>query len=93
MRRAEGDNNSSNGRRFLALCPRDVTPMCARYMYAGVFLIANILAWLVREEHVKFFEGQRHSGCQGRRDCLAAEAVLITSHTSFVRTSLQLFLC
>ncbi|CAL4897269.1 unnamed protein product [Urochloa decumbens] len=59
-------------------------PLQARYVYAGLFLLANILAWAVREEHVKFFEGQRRYGCQGHRDCLAAEGVLLTSHTSFV---------
>jgi hypothetical protein len=83
---AGGGAVNNNGQRlvgFVYCCPR-TSPMQARYVYAGLFLVANILAWTVRQEHVKFFEGQRRYGCKGHRDCLAAEAVLITSHTTFV---------
>jgi hypothetical protein len=83
---AGGGAVNNNGQRlvgFVYCCPR-TSPMQARYVYAGLFLVANILAWTVRQEQVKFFEGQRRYGCKGHRDCLAAEAVLITSHTTFV---------
>jgi hypothetical protein len=55
-----------------------------------LFLLANIFAWVVRQSHVAFFEGQRHTGCHGDRDCLAAEGVLMISLTSFVSSENKL---
>ncbi|KAG2582466.1 hypothetical protein PVAP13_6KG110870 [Panicum virgatum] len=67
------------------------SPMVARYFYAILFLLANLSAWSVRENHMTFFEGQRLNGCLGDRDCLAAEVVLIISLTSFLFFSIMFF--
>jgi hypothetical protein len=58
--------------------------MAARYPYAGLFLLANFFAWIVRESQVTFFQRQRLSGCRGDRNCLQAEGVLLISMTCFV---------
>nr|CAB3488841.1 unnamed protein product [Digitaria exilis] len=58
-------------------------PMRVRYVYATLFLVANVFAWVTRESRVTFFQGQRLNGCHGDRECLAADAVLIISFASF----------
>lgn len=80
QRRDEEEQTQEKHGRFLS-------PKTVCYIYAGLLLLATILAWAVREEHVKFFEGQRlRHGCKGHRDCLAVEGVLIISFfASFVR--------
>jgi hypothetical protein len=48
-------------------------------LYAALFLLAN---------HNSYFLNQRVGGCQGDRDCFAAESVLLaTSHAFFVSYS------
>lgn len=59
-------------------------PMRVRFVYAALFLVANVLAWVTRESRVTFYQGQRLNGCHGDRDCLAADAVLLISFASFV---------
>ncbi|TVU21514.1 hypothetical protein EJB05_31154 [Eragrostis curvula] len=52
-------------------------PMLARYLYALVFLVANLLAWTLRDYgHSALFELQRLKVCQGSRACFGAEGVL-----------------
>lgn len=78
-----GDDNGH--REHHCSCPSLTTPMSARYVYAGIFFLANIVAWVERENPITYFRGQRLiSGCEGNRDCLAAEAVLIISLALFV---------
>ncbi|XP_072151116.1 uncharacterized protein [Setaria viridis] len=55
--RAQTGGDGGNGHRFY----QHPSPMTVRYVYAVLFLLANIL-----------FEGQRRSGCHGDHDCLAA---------------------
>ncbi|AQK82280.1 Serinc-domain containing serine and sphingolipid biosynthesis protein [Zea mays] len=58
------------------------SPMIVRYVYAVLFLLANLSAWLTRENGISYFISQRVSGgCHGDRGCLAAEAVLVMSQT------------
>jgi hypothetical protein len=84
--RTESERPDAGGRHRFCWHP---SPMAVRYMYTALFLLANIFAWVVRESHVTFFEGQRHNGCHGDHDCLAADAVLVISHTCFVRILAQ----
>jgi len=81
------DRNGSSGSGFVgeawSFCQHP-GPMDARYIYAALFLIGNVLAWVLRENPKPFFVGQRHSGCHGNRDCLASEAVLMISFANFV---------
>ncbi|KAL6848063.1 hypothetical protein ACP4OV_022191 [Aristida adscensionis] len=52
-------------------------PMMARYVYALIFLLTNLLAWSVRDYGDSFLaELQRLKVCQGARYCLGAEGVL-----------------
>ncbi|KAG2555552.1 hypothetical protein PVAP13_8NG004006 [Panicum virgatum] len=63
---AGSDNNGrrDNPRSHRFCCQPDT--MVVRYIYALLFLLANIFAWVVRQSHVAFFEGQRHSDdCHG----------------------------
>jgi serine incorporator 1/3 len=64
-----------------------LSPMNVRYLYAALFLLANVVAWFSRENHSSYFLNQRVGGCQGDRDCYAAESVLATSHAFFVSYS------
>ncbi|CAM0145676.1 unnamed protein product [Urochloa decumbens] len=73
------DHHDSRCHRFC----RFPSPMSVRYIYTLLFLLANVFAWVIRESHVTFFERQRRSGCHGNHDCLAADGVLVISHTSF----------
>ncbi|XP_015898350.2 uncharacterized protein LOC107431853 [Ziziphus jujuba] len=55
-------------------------PWMARYVYALMFLLANLLAWAVRDYgRSALTEVQRLEGCQGAKDCLGAEGVLRVS--------------
>ncbi|KAL5661112.1 hypothetical protein ACJX0J_028237, partial [Zea mays] len=62
-----------------------LSPMNVRYLYAAIFLVANLSAWFARENTVSYYLKQRLSGaCQGDRGCLAAESVLVASHAFFL---------
>ncbi|KAF3441937.1 hypothetical protein FNV43_RR15853 [Rhamnella rubrinervis] len=55
-------------------------PLMARYVYALMFLVANLLAWAVRDYGSgALTEVQRLKGCEGAKDCLGAEGVLRVS--------------
>ncbi|KAL5572695.1 hypothetical protein UlMin_022292 [Ulmus minor] len=59
-------------------------PWMARYVYALIFLIANLLAWAARDYgRSAMTEIKRLKGCQGVRDCLGAEGVLRVSFGCF----------
>lgn len=66
-----------------SLCQQPGT-MAARYIYAVLFVIANVSAWWLRANPKEFYYRQRKSGCDGNRDCLASEAVLMISLAFFV---------
>ncbi|KAL5221787.1 hypothetical protein ABZP36_026500 [Zizania latifolia] len=67
------------------LCVGPPNPMMARYVYALIFLVTNLLAWTLRDfGHPVLGELQRLRGCQGARDCLGAEGVLRISLGCFV---------
>ncbi|KAG8495605.1 hypothetical protein CXB51_013315 [Gossypium anomalum] len=52
-------------------------PWMARYAYALIFLVSNLLAWAVRDYgHNAFPEMEKLKNCQGGRGCLGAEGVL-----------------
>lgn len=61
-------------------------PMVARYLYALIFLVTNLLAWTLRDYGSSAIAGlQRLKVCQGaRRHCLGAEGVLRVSLGCFV---------
>ncbi|AQK82283.1 Serinc-domain containing serine and sphingolipid biosynthesis protein [Zea mays] len=61
-----------------------LSPMNVRYLYAAIFLLANLSAWFARENTVSYHLKQRLSGCQGDRGCLAVESVLVASHAFFL---------
>ncbi|XP_047057759.1 probable serine incorporator isoform X1 [Lolium rigidum] len=68
--------------RYVCMGPN---PMMARYVYALIFLVTNLLAWTVRDYgHSALGELQRLKGCQGARDCLGAEGVLRISLGCFL---------
>lgn len=55
-------------------------PWMARYVYALMFLVANLLAWAARDYgRSALTEMERLKGCEGGRDCLGAEGVLRVS--------------
>ncbi|CAL4889030.1 unnamed protein product [Urochloa decumbens] len=88
------DDGRGNGYREDSLCHRfcqGPSPMFARYIYSLLFLLANFLAWAVRENHITFFQGQRLNGCLGNRDCLEAEVVMTISLTSFIHDQRNLW--
>ncbi|KAG8053168.1 hypothetical protein GUJ93_ZPchr0001g32339 [Zizania palustris] len=67
------------------LCVGPPNPMMARYVYALIFLVTNLLAWTLRDfGHSVLGELQRLRGCQGARYCLGAEGVLRISLGCFV---------
>ncbi|XP_066340815.1 uncharacterized protein [Miscanthus floridulus] len=87
----EMDVGGDNGHReHHCSCP-SLTTLSARYVYAGIFFLANIVAWVERENPITYFMGQRLSGCEGHRDCLAAEGVLIISLAFFLFFSIMFF--
>ncbi|OMO58064.1 TMS membrane protein/tumor differentially expressed protein [Corchorus olitorius] len=52
-------------------------PWMARYVYALIFLVSNLLAWGVRDYGRNAFpEMEKLKNCQGGRGCLGAEGVL-----------------
>ncbi|KAG8053179.1 hypothetical protein GUJ93_ZPchr0001g32470 [Zizania palustris] len=66
-------------------CVGPPNPMMARYVYALIFLVTNLLAWTLRDfGHSVLGELQRLRGCQGARYCLGAEGVLRISLGCFV---------
>ncbi|KAF3637298.1 hypothetical protein FXO38_18157 [Capsicum annuum] len=55
-------------------------PWMARYLYSLLFLIANLLAWAVRDYGLSILkEIKRLKGCNGGEDCMGAEGVLRVS--------------
>nr|CAB3471989.1 unnamed protein product [Digitaria exilis] len=60
-------------------------PMMARYLYALIFLVTNLLAWTLRDYgNSALAELQRLKVCQGARYCLGAEGVLRVSLGCFL---------
>lgn len=59
--------------------------MMARYLYALIFLVTNLLAWTLRDYgNSALDELQRLKVCQGARYCLGAEGVLRISLGCFL---------
>ncbi|PON40227.1 Serine incorporator/TMS membrane protein [Trema orientale] len=59
-------------------------PWMARYVYALMFLIANLLAWAARDYGGSLLtEMERLKGCEGAQDCLGAQGVLRVSLSCF----------
>ncbi|XP_062090738.1 uncharacterized protein LOC133797006 [Humulus lupulus] len=59
-------------------------PWMARYVYAFMFLIANLLAWAARDySSILLPEMERLKGCDGAQDCLGAHGVLRVSLSCF----------
>ncbi|KAL2553743.1 Serinc-domain containing serine and sphingolipid biosynthesis protein [Forsythia ovata] len=55
-------------------------PWMARYAYSLMFLLTNLLAWVVRDYGPSALtEMKRLKGCEGGKDCLGAEGVLRVS--------------
>ncbi|GMN50488.1 hypothetical protein TIFTF001_019650 [Ficus carica] len=55
-------------------------PWMARYVYALMFLVANLLAWAARDYgRSALTEMERLKGCDGGKDCLGAQGVLRVS--------------
>ncbi|KAM1046887.1 hypothetical protein ACFX2I_026280 [Malus domestica] len=60
-------------------------PWMARYVYGFMFLIANLMAWGVRDYGRNVLtEMERLKGCHGVKDCLGAEGVLRVSLGCFL---------
>ncbi|CAN1331233.1 Serine incorporator 3 [Linum perenne] len=61
-------------------------PWIARYVYALIFLSANLLAWAARDYGSKatLTEMHRLKVCEGKSECLGAEGVLRVSLGCFV---------
>ncbi|XP_061993613.1 uncharacterized protein LOC133711520 isoform X1 [Rosa rugosa] len=60
-------------------------PWMARYVYGLMFLLANLLAWAVRDYGKSFLmEMKRLERCEGQNECLAAEGVLRVSLGCFL---------
>ncbi|KAH0970485.1 hypothetical protein GBA52_022641 [Prunus armeniaca] len=60
-------------------------PWMARYVYGFMFLIANLLAWAVRDYGRNVLtEMERLKGCHGVKDCLGAQGVLRVSLACFM---------
>ncbi|KDP32305.1 hypothetical protein JCGZ_13230 [Jatropha curcas] len=86
-------SNSRNGRHAVIL--KDSSwfgqfrngrnPWMARYVYALIFLFANLLAWAARDYgHGALSEMERLRVCAGKSDCLGAEGVLRVSLGCFI---------
>ncbi|KAH9800512.1 hypothetical protein KPL71_000693 [Citrus sinensis] len=55
-------------------------PWMARYVYALIFLVANLLAWVVRDySSAALTEMEKLKNCQGGHHCLGAQGVLRVS--------------
>ncbi|KAG9140812.1 hypothetical protein Leryth_022540 [Lithospermum erythrorhizon] len=60
-------------------------PWMARYVYAMMFFIVNMLAWAVRDYgHIAFKEMERLNGCKEVKECLGAEGSLRVSLGCFI---------
>nr|XP_011458210.1 PREDICTED: probable serine incorporator isoform X2 [Fragaria vesca subsp. vesca] len=60
-------------------------PWMARYVYGFMFLLANLMAWAVRDYgNSVLIEMNRLRGCDGAHDCLATEGVLRVSLGCFL---------
>ncbi|GAA0154570.1 protein-binding activity modulator [Lithospermum erythrorhizon] len=60
-------------------------PWMARYVYSLMFLIANMLAWAVRDYgSTALTEMEKLKGCKGGKDCLGAEGALRVSLGCFI---------
>ncbi|AQK59150.1 Serinc-domain containing serine and sphingolipid biosynthesis protein [Zea mays] len=62
-----------------------LSPMNVRYLYAALFLVANVVAWFSRENHSSYFLNQRVGGCQGKIAHLGAGIFLLVQLVSFMR--------
>ncbi|RDY05933.1 Serine incorporator 3 [Mucuna pruriens] len=94
-----GESNSGNERCIISKdsswCSQfrnASNPWMARYAYALIFLVANLLAWAARDYgRGALTEMKRLKGCNGGKDCLDAEGVLrifyIIMFLSTARTS------
>lgn len=87
-----GERNNGNERRIISKdsswCSQfrnASNPWMARYAYALIFLVANLLAWAARDYgRGAITEMKRFKGCNGGKDCLDAEGVLRVSLGCFV---------
>ncbi|ERN03923.1 probable serine incorporator [Amborella trichopoda] len=60
-------------------------PRIARYVYGFMFLLMNVLAWIVRDYgHAFLDEFKRFEECEGGRYCLGTEGVLRVSLGGFI---------
>ncbi|XP_077212168.1 uncharacterized protein LOC143847261 [Tasmannia lanceolata] len=60
-------------------------PWMARYVYGLIFLLTNLLAWMVRDYgQSTLSELERLKGCKGTRYCLGTEGVLRVSLGCFI---------
>ncbi|KAK3436510.1 hypothetical protein EUGRSUZ_C01067 [Eucalyptus grandis] len=60
-------------------------PWMARYLYALMFLVCNLLAWVSRDYgYGALKEMERLEGCHGAQDCLGTEGVLRVSLGCFL---------
>ncbi|KAJ3694155.1 hypothetical protein LUZ60_009635 [Juncus effusus] len=60
-------------------------PFMARYVYALIFLVTNLLAWMIRDYGHSALSELRHlKGCYGVHYCLGAEGVLRISLGCFL---------
>ncbi|KAI7728304.1 hypothetical protein M8C21_019823 [Ambrosia artemisiifolia] len=70
---------------WLAQFRHGSNPWMARYVYSVMFLLANLLAWAVRDYGPSALtEMKRLKSCQGGKDCLGTEGVLRVSMGCFV---------
>ncbi|KAJ7549879.1 hypothetical protein O6H91_07G073200 [Diphasiastrum complanatum] len=59
--------------------------MVARYIYGFIFLLTNVMAWMVRDySHKALATLHYFKGCEGGHDCLGSEGVLRVSFGCFV---------
>ncbi|KAJ1393503.1 Serine incorporator/TMS membrane protein [Sesbania bispinosa] len=87
-----GESNSGNERSIVSKdsswCSQfrnASNPWMARYAYALIFLVANLLAWAARDYgRGALTEMERLKGCNGGKDCLGAEGVLRVSLGCFI---------
>ncbi|XP_054816823.1 LOW QUALITY PROTEIN: uncharacterized protein LOC129316424 [Prosopis cineraria] len=78
-------SNSHKGSSWFSQFRNASNPWMARYAYALIFLVANLLAWAARDfGHGALIEMKRLEGCDGGKDCLGAEGVLRVSLGCFI---------
>ncbi|XP_071742304.1 uncharacterized protein [Rutidosis leptorrhynchoides] len=67
-------------------------PWMARYVYSVMFLLANLLAWAVRDYGQATLSGMhKFKNCNGGKDCLGSEGVLRVSLGCFIFYVIMLF--